>query len=106
MNTTAATSYAESISPVEGGVLKLNVLAPENLPPVIHAAHAVTPNSDQQAAIEALLAYVSDADPVTEFFVLAGGAGTGKTFIMKEVVARCAKSFVKFAFTAHMAACS
>jgi len=64
------------------------------------AGKVITPNSDQQAAIELLLAYVSDADPVTEFFVLSGYAGTGKTFIMREVVARCSKSHVKFAFTA------
>lgn len=64
------------------------------------AVKVVTPNEDQQAAIAKLLAYVSDADPETEFFVLQGYAGTGKTFIMREVVARCVKSFVKFAFTA------
>lgn len=60
----------------------------------------IRPNPDQLAAIDALLAYITDPAPDTTFFVMAGFAGTGKTFCMREVVARCAKSHAKFAFTA------
>lgn len=64
------------------------------------AAAVIRPNADQLAAIDALLAYIADPAPDTTFFVMAGFAGTGKTFCMREVVARSSKSHVKFAFTA------
>ena len=40
------------------------------------------------------------ADPDQFFFTLSGYAGTGKTFLMQEIVARCSKSSAQFAFTA------
>lgn len=64
------------------------------------SAGTIKPNADQLTAIEALLSYITDPSPPTEFFVFSGFAGTGKTFCMREVVARCQKSHAKFAFTA------
>lgn len=46
------------------------------------------------------MSFIADPDPISPFFVLKGYAGTGKTFIMKEVLKRCGKSSVRFAFTA------
>jgi AAA domain/UvrD-like helicase C-terminal domain len=57
-------------------------------------------NEDQALAVEKMLEFIQDPDPDSPFFVLIGGAGTGKTFCMREVVARVASSRVKFAFTA------
>lgn len=92
MNTATMTPTAFAANLAAEGDLHVIPQAP--------AIRTITPNEDQQNAIQLLLDYVSDADPVTKYFVLSGYAGTGKTFIMREVVARCAKSFVKFAFTA------
>ena len=52
------------------------------------AASAIRPNEDQAAAIEQLLEFVSSLAPRSPFFILKGYAGTGKTFIMREVYAR------------------
>jgi len=62
------------------------------------AATAIKLNPEQQAALTALLDFIADPDEF--FFVLSGFAGTGKTFLMQEVVARCARSQARFAFTA------
>lgn len=63
-----------------------------------HKSIQITP--EQQAAIEAVLQFLADPDPVSNFFVLEGFAGTGKTFCMREVVARTSKSRANYAFTA------
>ncbi len=57
-------------------------------------------NDDQQSAVESLLQFIMDPDPECWYFVLKGFAGTGKTFCMREVVARCAKSSVSLVYTA------
>lgn len=60
----------------------------------------VTLTNEQSAAVDALLDYITDPDPVQWFFTFSGYAGTGKTFCMREVVARAKHSQVNFAFTA------
>lgn len=46
------------------------------------------------------MAFIQDPDPSSPFFVLKGYAGTGKTFIMQEVIARCSvRQQNRFAFT-------
>jgi exodeoxyribonuclease-5 len=59
---------------------------------------ALTP--EQSEAINSLMEFLSDPSPDSRFFTLAGFAGTGKTFCMREVVARSKGSRAKFAFTA------
>ncbi len=61
---------------------------------------AVRLNSEQEVAVQALLDFIADPEPPSPFFVLGGSAGTGKTFCMREVLARCSRSRAKFAFTA------
>lgn len=58
----------------------------------------VTP--EQSIAIDSLMQFLSDPSPDDLFFTLSGFAGTGKTFCMREVVARSKNSRAKFAFTA------
>ncbi len=58
--------------------------------------HQLTP--EQQTALSAILDFIADPDQF--FFVLSGYAGTGKTFLMQEVISRCSHSRAKFAFTA------
>lgn len=48
----------------------------------------ITLNPDQQQAVTDLIAFLGDPDPNVSTFVLKGYAGVGKTFIMKEVLAR------------------
>jgi exodeoxyribonuclease-5 len=55
---------------------------------------------EQQMAVEKLLDFIQDPDPVSPYFVFSGFAGTGKTFCMREVVARTAGSRTNFAYTA------
>jgi len=62
------------------------------------ASTAIRLNDEQQVALSAILDFISDPDQF--MFVLSGFAGTGKTFLMQEVVARCRGSHAKFAFTA------
>jgi exodeoxyribonuclease-5 len=88
MNDTTATATATAMATATATV------------PASSPSKTISPNPDQVAAIDALLTYISDPAPDTEFFVFSGYAGTGKTFCMREVVARCSKSRVKFAFTA------
>lgn len=59
-----------------------------------------TPTEEQANAIQQLLEFIADPDPGSNFFVLGGFAGTGKTFCMREVLKRTRGSRVKFAFTA------
>ncbi len=55
---------------------------------------------EQSIAIDSLMQFLSDPSPDDLFFTLSGFAGTGKTFCMREVVARSKNSRAKFAFTA------
>lgn len=55
---------------------------------------------EQASAINSLMEFLADPDPSSYFFTLKGFAGTGKTFCMREVVARSSHSHSKFAFTA------
>lgn len=64
------------------------------------ASQAITFNPQQEVAIDALVDFLSDPNPVSKFFLLSGFAGTGKTFCMREVRARCSKTRAKFAYTA------
>ena len=67
------------------------------------SAPASTPiqlTEEQSLAVDAIIDFLQDPDPTELFFALSGFAGTGKTFCMREVVARCAKSNSKFVFTA------
>lgn len=64
------------------------------------AATPITLTSEQSSAIAQLMEFLSDPSPSSPFFVLSGFAGTGKTFCMREVVARSKSSRAKFAFTA------
>ena len=57
-------------------------------------------NPEQILAVEAMMEFLADPDPDTNFFVLEGFAGTGKTFCMREVLARVSQSRMKFIFTA------
>lgn len=65
-----------------------------------HHHQAVTLYPEQEAAITKLLDFIADPEPEDNFFVFKGPAGTGKTFCMREVIARKALSRSKFAFTA------
>ena len=56
--------------------------------------------AEQAIAVEAVLQFITDPHPPSPFFVLGGFAGTGKTFCMREIMARCKGSRVKMAFTA------
>lgn len=56
--------------------------------------------AEQSMAIDKLATFLADPNPKDNFFVLSGFAGTGKTFCMREVVARMGGSKAKFAFTA------
>lgn len=47
-----------------------------------------------------MVAFIADPDPDDNFFALSGFAGTGKTFLMREVIKRFAASHAQFAFTA------
>ena len=47
-----------------------------------------TPTEEQANAIQQLLDFIADPDPGSNFFVLGGFAGTGKTFCMREVLKR------------------
>ena len=56
--------------------------------------------AEQSAAVDKLIAFIEDPSPIDLFFVLAGYAGTGKTFCMREVIRRSNSSAARFAFTA------
>lgn len=55
--------------------------------------------ADQQNAVSRLIEFIEDPAPDSRFFTFSGFAGTGKTFCMREVVARCARSAARFAYT-------
>lgn len=64
------------------------------------SATSVQLTSEQTSAINSLMEFIANPYPDSPFFVLSGFAGTGKTFCMREVIARSQKSSAKFAFTA------
>lgn len=68
--------------------------------PAASSTNTIQLNPEQVTAISALMDFLSDPDPQNSFFTLQGFAGTGKTFCMREVLARSKKSRAKFAFTA------
>ena len=71
-----------------------------SLSPIPTAPKPSGMNPDQQAAIDSLVAFLVDPNPPSYFFVLKGFAGTGKTYLMQEVVRHFSKSRAKFAYTA------
>lgn len=68
--------------------------------PTPQSQNAPVLNADQQAAVDSLTQFLSDPDPSNWCFILAGYAGTGKTFSMRTVVERFSNSRLTFAFTA------
>lgn len=63
-------------------------------------ATPISLSEEQSAAVTKLIEFLQDPEPEDLFFVLSGFAGTGKTFCMREVIRRSAKSAARFAFTA------
>lgn len=59
-----------------------------------------TLSTDQSNALEALTNFLADPSPEVPYFVLDGSAGTGKTFLLREIAARFKASHGKVAFTA------
>lgn len=76
------------------------ILATSGEQPNRSVRERVALNSDQHVAVAALLDYIADPYPENWYFTFSGYAGTGKTFCMREVVARCAYSHSNFAYTA------
>lgn len=68
--------------------------------PPLHGQHASSLNSDQTLAVNALIDFIQDPYPGSWYFCFTGYAGTGKTFCMREVVAKCRSSSTTFAYTA------
>lgn len=68
-------------------------------PTTSHQAPA-TLNPEQSLALDALLHFIVDPNPPSPFFLLSGFAGTGKTFLMREVLSRTSRSRLRFAWTA------
>lgn len=64
------------------------------------ASHEIKMTEEQKIAVDSLMEFLSDPMPASNFFILSGFAGTGKTFCMREVVARSGNSKAKFAYTA------
>lgn len=103
----AQTSESPVSTEVQNGSASITPFSPSTTfpgspPPLSTAmtAKSITLNPEQSSALEALLDFINDPDPVSWAFVLSGYAGTGKTFLMREVLARCSRSHVRFAFTA------
>lgn len=63
-------------------------------------ASAVELNPEQKIAVSRLLEFIEDFNPSSWYFCFTGYAGTGKTFTLREVVARCRSSASSFAYTA------
>lgn len=57
-------------------------------------------SADQSAALRKLTDFLADPAPECPYFVLDGSAGTGKTFLLREIAARFQASHGKVAFTA------
>jgi exodeoxyribonuclease-5 len=60
----------------------------------------ITLSQEQQAAVGKLVDFIADPGPPSPFFVFSGYAGTGKTFCMREILARTKGSAIEMAFTA------
>lgn len=60
----------------------------------------VTLNPEQIIAVQRLIEFIEDPSTFDWQFCFTGYAGTGKTFCMREVVARCRSSAARFAYTA------
>lgn len=60
----------------------------------------VTLNPEQTIAVQRLIEFIEDPSTFDWQFCFTGYAGTGKTFCMREVVARCRSSAASFAYTA------
>jgi exodeoxyribonuclease-5 len=65
-----------------------------------NAPASIRLNPEQELALTAMLDFITDPSTYPNFFVLSGFAGTGKTFLMREVIARANRSRASFAFTA------
>jgi len=57
-------------------------------------------NDEQKVAVDKLIRFIEDPATFQWYFCFTGFAGTGKTFTMREVVARCRSSASAFAYTA------
>jgi len=68
--------------------------------PPLHGMHASSLNVDQTLAVQSLIDFIQDPYPPSWHFCFTGFAGTGKTFCMREVVAKCKQSATSFAYTA------
>jgi exodeoxyribonuclease V len=64
------------------------------------AAPSVTFSPDQERALAAVLARLTSKDPATQTTVLTGPAGSGKTTILREILARCDAASLKVAMFA------
>ena len=67
---------------------------------MIHDTDKLPLNAEQEVAVQSLLDFIQEPDPLSPFFTFAGYAGTGKTFCMREVVAHTVGSHTNFAYTA------
>lgn len=68
--------------------------------PPLHGQHASSLNVDQTLVVQSLIDFIQDPYPPSWYFCFTGFAGTGKTFCMREVVAKCKQSATSFAYTA------
>jgi exodeoxyribonuclease-5 len=64
------------------------------------SASQIQLTEEQSLAVQELLGFIQDPSPSQWYFAFSGPAGTGKTFCMREVIARSKSSRSKFAFTA------
>lgn len=60
--------------------------------PIAPSEQGIKLNEDQEAAVVGLMDFLADPEPEQPFFILKGYAGTGKTFIMREVLSRLSKT--------------
>lgn len=102
VSVSVAPSSMESfpISPDSSTSPESSPLIDTSIPSSPTTSTAVRLNPEQTVALDALLEFLADPDPASPFFVLSGFAGTGKTFLMREVIARAKGSYIQFAFTA------
>lgn len=66
-----------------GEIIKKELAAP--------ATQSVTLNEEQEVALQELLCFLNDPNPSQLYFVFKGYAGVGKTFLMREALARLSK---------------
>ena len=71
----------------------------DSTPPIaIHKPIELNP--EQKIAVQRLIDFIEDPSTFQWYFCFTGYAGTGKTFTLREVVARCRSSASAFAYTA------